>query len=331
MQETYYCTRALEFLKKRDPTRPFFMCLSFEGPHPPWCPPQVYYDQFINRDMPEPFVGDWSKRHATEGGYPMDVNTWRGVIPKIQMQRARAAYFAYLAYLDGQIGRVVNRVMRWPTDTFFVMTSDHGEMLGDHNLWRKSYAYESSARVPFVTSWSNTNWTVRNQDKMQRPRMPWERNREISSVVGWEDLMPTFLELAGAPIPDAVEGRSIVPLLCGSSEGWREYYHGEHAPAYEAQNANQFLTDGIWKYIWNPSTGEEQLFHLAKDPNECHELAKLPAHADTLTLWRKRLIAKLADWPDGLSDGKQLISKIVPPWRGPHQRQAPALAQAQGR
>lgn len=304
MEETWLTGQAGEFLRKRDPTRPFFLCLSFNGPHPPWCPPQVYYDQFIQEDLPMPVVGDWAQKHADEAGYPLDVDSWRGRIPDKLNHRARAAYFAFLAYLDAQVGRLVGMLRRDGTlnDTFILFTSDHGEMLGDHHLWRKTYAYEASARIPCVVRFPQG--------------VDWERNREIEQVVGWEDLMPTFLDLAGADIPDTVEGKSLVPLLRGDTEGWREYYHGEHSPCYHPENANQYLTDGQWKYIWNPITGEEQLFHLAKDPDECVDLTNQTAHRETLELWRKRMIRELDGREEGLSDGEKLIPGPVPVQRG---------------
>jgi arylsulfatase A-like enzyme len=146
--------------------------------------------------------------------------------------------------------------------------------------------------------------------------MEMDRNREIPQVVGWEDILPTFLEVAGASIPDSVEGRSVLPLLRGETAGWREVYHGEHSPCYHPENANQFLTDGTWKYIWNPITGEEQLFHLAEDPQECRDLAGERSSADTLAIWRERMVKELAGREEGLSDGKRLIPGKVPAWRG---------------
>jgi len=304
MEETWFVSRAREFLGKRDPTRPFFLCLSFNGPHPPWCPPQVYYDQFSGRDLPLPVVGDWARHHAAEAEYPLDVDAWRGQIPERLHQRARAAYFAYLAYLDAQVGRLVYLLRRQGLfdDTFLLFTSDHGEMLGDHNLWRKTYAYEASARVPFVVC--------------PPAAMAVRRNVEIGHVVGWEDIMPTLLDVAGAPIPATVEGRSILPLLRGETADWRTYYHGEHSPCYHPHNANQFLTDGRWKYIWNPITGAEQLFHLADDPQECHDLVDDPTQHETLLKWRARMVAELAERDEGLSDGTQLIPGPVPVRRG---------------
>lgn len=304
LEETWFVTQALDFFRHRDPTRPFFLCLSFNGPHPPWCPPQVYYDQFINREMPEPAIGDWAQVHADEADRPMDVNQWRGQVPDHVMHRARASYFAYLAFLDAQIGRLTEMMNRSGLlqDTMTIFTSDHGEMLGDHNLWRKTYAYEASARVPFI---------VRPPASMTDA----VRNTDIGApvAVGWEDIMPTFLEAAGLNIPETVEGSSVLPLLRGDTTDWRSYYHGEHSPCYHPENANQYLTDGHWKYVWNPITGQEQLFHLDDDPHECHDRA--PEGLDPLPLWRQRMVETLQDRDDGLSDGTQLHPGPVPVWR----------------
>jgi len=301
LEETYFVSRSLEFLQKRDPTRPFFLTLSFNGPHPPWCPPQVYYDQFIHRELPSPTIGDWAQHHATEADYPLDINAWRGQLAPHITHRARAAYFAYLAYLDAQIGRLLENMQRGGllNDTLVVFTSDHGEMLGDHHLWRKTYAYEASARVPFI---------VKPPTSMQV-----ESNVKRSQLVGWEDIMPTFLEAAGAPIPPTIEGQSISPILRDSTQLGRSHYHGEHSPCYHPENANQFLTDATWKYIWNPINGEEQLFNLAQDPNECRDLSR--NETSVLERWRTKMAEELEGRDEGLSDGKTLKKGNVPAWR----------------
>ena len=300
-EETWFVSQAQEFLRKRDPCRPFFLCLSFNGPHPPWCPPQVYYDQFIGRDLPEPVVGDWAQRHADEPEYPLDVNSWRGKLPAPTVHRARAAYFAYLAFLDAQIGRFIERMHRGGLlgNTMTAFTSDHGEMLGDHHLWRKTYAYQGSARVPFIVC--------------PPAGAEAKRNVECEQVVGWEDIMPTFLEAAGVPIPETVEGRSLMPLLRGETDDWRPHYHGEHSACYHPDNVNQFLTDGSWKYVWNPSTGEEQLFNLQDDPLECRDLAG--ESSGVLEEWRQRMVRELEGREEGLSDGERLIPNNIPVWR----------------
>ena len=75
-------------------------------------------------------------------------------------------------------------------------------------------------------------------------------------------------------------------------EPWREFFHGEHSPCYSAEEAMHYLTDGKEKYIWFPTTGEEQLFDLAKDRQELHNLARDPARAGRVAMWLPRLIAE---------------------------------------
>ena len=305
MEETWLTNQAMERLVKRDPERPFFLCLSFNGPHPPWCPPQSFFDLFMDKDIPQPMVGEWAERHAQEATVPLDVNAWRGRISPELNHRARAGYFAYLAYIDSQIGRLVEFLGRrgMLSETMVAFTSDHGEMLGDHNLWRKTYAYDASARVPFLVI----------------PPGGWEAraNVEDGAPVGWEDIMPTFLDAAGVEIPDTVEGRSVVPLLRQEQAEWRSYYHHEHSPCYARDNAYQSLTSREWKYVWNPITGAEQLFHGTEDPHELCNLAPEAEYADELAKWRRTLAAELQGRPENLSDGETLIPGPVPVWRPP--------------
>jgi arylsulfatase A-like enzyme len=306
MEEAWFTSQAMACIEKRDPTRPWFLTLSFNGPHPPWAVPEHYFNQFMDMDLPAPVQADWSEHHATDADYPLDSNSWRGRVSTSRNHRARAAFFAYLAYIDAQVGRIWDWLSRRGEmhNTMLVFTSDHGEMLGDHNLWRKTYAYEASARVPFIVT----------------PPRSWpdaQRNVVSDALVGWEDIMPTFLDAAERPIPDTVDGRSLRPLLHGDSDGWRDWYHHEHSPCYAADNAYQCLTSVNWKYIWNPITGNEQLFNVSADPDEVHELSADPAHADTLAHWRSTLTAHLADRVEGWSDGATLTPKPYNTYRPP--------------
>lgn len=321
MEETWFVSRAIELLQKRDPTLPFFLCLSFNGPHPPWCPPKTYYDMFIHRQMPEPVVSRWAEKHDAESEKPLTSDAWRGRIPDHMNQRTRAAYFAYLTYIDAQIGRLFRSMGQLVDDNCMVIFSaDHGEMLGDHNLWRKTYAYEASSRIPLIVRPpidQSRFAALREQVSVFQPT-EWSdspHNVELEQVVGWEDIMPTFLDAASVPIPNTVEGRSLMPLVRGHEVSWREYYHIEHSPCYHPENAHQALTDGKWKYIWNPINGDEQLFHLAEDPNECDDLAHVEDYEGEMTMWRKRLAKQLEGRPENLSDGQRLTPGHVTAWR----------------
>ncbi len=304
-EETWLTDQAMRRIEKRDPTRPFLLCLSFNGPHPPWTPPRAYWDQFDRLDMPPPIEGEWSRAHAEEATYPMGVNAWRGRVSPERSRRARVGYYATLAYIDAQIGRLVEFLGRrgMLNNTWVVFTADHGEMLGDHNLWRKTYAYDGSARIPLI---------VRPPRGLCDPA-----NAELRPPVGLEDVMPTLLEAAGVDVPEGVEGRSLAPWTRGERPEWREFYHHEHSPCYAPDNAYQCLTGQEWKYVWNPITGGEQLFHRAADPGDTQELSDDPAAAEALAELRARMAAELAGRPEDLSDGETLKPNAVPVWRDP--------------
>ena len=177
-------------------------------------------------------------------------------------------------------------------DTLIIFTADHGDMMGDHHLHRKTYAYEGSARIPFV---------VRYPAGTDLPSGIFEH------TVGLQDVMPTILEAVGIPIPDSVTGTSVFQAIRG--EEWREFIHGEHSPCYSADEAMHYLTDGKEKFIYFPKSGDEQFFDLVKDRQELHDLAGDPAHSDRVAMWRKRLIDLLAERGDGFSDGEKLLRK----------------------
>jgi len=115
------------------------------------------------------------------------------------------------------------------------------------------------------------------------------RGTGVGEVVELMDVMPTFLDAAGAPIPRTVEGQSLLPLARGERPTWREYIHGEH----ESPLGMQYMTDGKDKYIWHWKTDEEQLFDLSVDPRECVNLARRPEYGERVRLWRERMMAHL--------------------------------------
>jgi arylsulfatase A-like enzyme len=251
---------------------------------------------YRDREVPPPPVGDWAHVHDV----PVDnLSAWHGRLPQDVLARSRRAYYAQVAHIDSQIGRVMRTIERQKIGpTAFIFTADHGEMLGDHHLFRKCYAYEGSAAVPLIVA------------------LPGERRGGFCKApVTLEDIYPTVLELAGASVPERTEGRSLLPLCRGGSDvPWRQFVHGEHSACYSQDEAMQFLTDGKAKYIWFTRSGREQLFDLGTDPRELHDISADPAAKDRLAAWRARMVERLAARPqDGLSDGQRLIpGKLLP-------------------
>jgi len=283
--------QGLSFLDGRDPSCPFFLAVSFAAPHPPLTPPAFYLERYLRAELGEPVIGDWAAAPVNDGlGQKPD--DWNVKLTGEALRNCYAGYYGLINHLDDQIARLLLRLRREAKNTCILFTADHGEMLGDHYLFRKCLPYEGSARIPFLLSGPDlTRGTVCN-----RP-------------VGLQDVMPTFLDLAGVPLPDTVDGASLLTLVGGGNANWREYMHGEHALGGQVgESGMHYLTDGEEKYIWFSGSGREQLFDLVKDPAECHDLALRSDCNDRLAKWRERLIEELKDRPEGFTDGKQLIA-----------------------
>ncbi len=282
---TWTMDASIDLLQRRDPTRPFFIQIGFHRPHPPLDPPQRYYERFEAIDLPPAPVGDWASRYDQP---PETVNASSGHLPEKVLARTRRAYYAQLAHIDYQVGRLINWLQQNSLydDTIIVFSSDHGELLGEHHLFRKTNPFEGSARIPLIMRVPGSGFTG-------------ARRQPVSII----DFMPTFLDFAGVDIPGTVEGRSLLPLLQDSEAPWRDFVHGEHAPGW------QYVTDGRQKYIWESTSGRQWFFDLVSDPQETANLIDISDHNEGISFWRRRLIDVLAQRPDdGLTDGEGLIA-----------------------
>ena len=295
---TNWCAaETVDFLRRRDPTRPFFLHTSFVRPHSPLDPPQFYYDMYAGRDFPMPPVGDWADTEDLEQMGRFTDCKW-GIIPQESLRRARAAYYGLITHVDHQIGRILEAVEEHglTKNTIFLFTSDHGDLLGDHNLFRKAFPYEGASAIPLVVF-----------DPGNHLRLPQNETRD--ALVELRDIMPTLLELAGAPIPACVEGKSLVPVLRGERGDLRDYLHGEHVLE---SRSNQFIVTKTDKYIWYTQSGEEQYFDLTADAEECHNLIHSGDRQGRIAQLRAALIAELTGREEGYIDGKRLIAGQKP-------------------
>ncbi len=299
----FVSTQSIDFLRRRDPTKPFFLFMSFNAPHPPYDPPAWAFEQYLHRDMPDPPMGDWvdllepyRDDHSAE--------LWAGKVAPDRLQRARAGYYGHIAHVEQQMYRFIE-VMRWYElyhNTIFLFVSDHGELLGDHMLFRKSQPYEGSARVPLIM-WGPRDFGLQGGSVIDAP-------------VELMDVMPTLLDAAGVDIPDTVDGKSLLPFARGQDtprlgENWRSHIHGEHIAFGQSM---QYVTDGREKFIWWSKDGHEQLFDLVSDPQERHDLARTGADGDRVAKWRGVLIDELRDREEGfVQDGNLGTGRPVQP------------------
>ncbi|MER5867101.1 arylsulfatase [Kitasatospora sp. NPDC002040] len=277
--------QGIRWLHRRDPTVPFFLYLSFHRPHPPYDPPRWAYEQYAGAGAHRPEVGDWAgvyepwrrdgRADANVADYPQDV-----------LDRARNGYYGAISHVDQQINRFLQALAEFGLgeDTVVAFTSDHGEMLGEHGLFRKGYPYEGSARVPLLLAAPGVGGgTV------------------CEEVVELRDVMPTLLECAGVEVPEGVEGRSLLPWARGLAvEPVRGHLHGEHALLGQSL---QWIVTGRWKYVWLSGQGVEQLFDLVADPGELRDLSG-QGHPE-LAVLRALLVTELTGREEGyVADGR---------------------------
>jgi arylsulfatase A-like enzyme len=164
-----------------------------------------------------------------------------------------------------------------------VFISDHGDMLGDHYHWRKTYAYEGSAKIPLIL-----------KTPIHFPtRIPC--NSSVNSPVELRDILPTFLHFAGIKIPYDIDGKSLLTLIQEKNPMWRTFIDLEHATVYHWHNAWVALTDGKMKYIYFHTTGKELLFNLEKDSGEIIDLSSQTAYLEILKQWRTLMVHHLEE------------------------------------
>ena len=235
-----------DFLRRRDRSKPFFLMASFGRPQPPLDAPEYYLNLYKDKSLAEPWRGDWNDCVRWErDGHSYHAQT--APSDESYIQQLRAGYYAAITHMDHQIGRLVSALVEEQImdNTIIRFVSDHGEMLVDHLMFQKAKPFQGSIHVPLFISgperYVGKHGTVR------------------TDLAELRDVMPTLLELAGTPIPETVDGTSLLHPV------EREYLHGEHTLGADSMH---FILTNEDKYIWYSQTGRELSFDLRNDPHE---------------------------------------------------------------
>ena len=294
-EEKYHPTnwvaqRSIDFLRRRDPRQPFFLMASFVRPHAPYDAPQYYFDLYKDKDLRPPVYGDWDDRELLEKTGRIFNNITGPVDPELIRQQM-IGYYACITHVDHQIGRILMAMTEHQLmdNTIFLFTSDHGEMLSDHCLDRKSVPYQGSIHIPMLIS--GPEKLVGRQGVVD------------DTLTELQDVMPTLLDMAGSKIPGTLDGRS---FFHGHDRQW---LHGEHS---YGKKSHQFIVTKTDKFIWFSQTGEEQYFDLTVDPTETHNAIGEEKYQARIAELRGHLIDTLAGCEEGYSDGTRLIVGCTP-------------------
>ncbi len=283
---------SIDFLRRKDPSKPFFLKMSFVRPHSPLDPPKFYFDMYKDEDLPEPLMGDWANKEDEENR-GKDINCVKGIINKKALKRAKAAYYGSITHIDHQIGRFLIALSEYGelNNTIFLFVSDHGDMMGDHNWFRKGIPYEGSSRVPFF---------IYDPGNLLKGK----KGKVFDEVLELRDIMPTLLDFAHISIPDSVEGLSLKNLIEERNSTWRDYIHGEHS---FGEDSNHYIVTKRDKFLWFSQRGEEQYFDLENDPKELTNLIDSEEYKERIDYLRKILIKELEGREEGYTDGNRLL------------------------
>ena len=265
-------TEMARCVRRRDPKRPAFWYLGYRHPHPPLVPPQRILRHYDGVEIDQKFIGEWA-RDPSRLPYHLQGVAARGVYSPREEEAARRAFYAMCTHIDQQIGSLIGTIREEGIldDTIIMFTSDHGDMLGNHNLWAKQTFYEWSSGIPMVLM------GTRNCPDTGV-------NRTDDRLVGLQDVMPTLLDMCEIESPKTVEGRSMV-----RSEQ-RDALFGEFG---ESGHCSRMIRTLTHKLIYYPTGNVFQLFDLVNDPNEMRNIADQPDQSERLQRMKELLMAEL--------------------------------------
>lgn len=251
--------RVEEFLR-RPHDRPFYLTLAHKAVHEPFTPAERHRGLYADLQLPAPAGAD--------------PDAWNPRDPQI------LDWFRTLAALDESVSRILDVLVELGLDrnTLVVFSSDNGFLHLEHGLRDKRLAFEASMRIPLL-AWGGP---------LASP------GRTITLDALNIDVAPTILDLATVPVPPAIQGRSLRPLLEGRTVPWREdffyeYFHERAAPHVPTLFA---VRSPRWKYVEvSAYPGMNQLYDLKADPSELHNLVRDPSAAKPLRRMQARLRA----------------------------------------
>ena len=268
--------QALAYLHHPDRKgKPWVLNVSFIAPHFPLIAPQHFWDMYSldEIDLPEIPSGHLENLHPVYQrfrsmfGFPD--------LPDDVVRRARAGYYALISYLDEKIGQLLDALEETGqlANTVIIYTSDHGDMNGEHGLWRKSNFYEASARVPLQIAWPG--------HIAGGIRLP-----QVASLV---DVVATMCEIAGDETAFPLDGDSLCKLLTEGDSEWKDEAFCEYL-AHGVTAPMAMLRSGRYKlnYAWGDPV---ELYDLQDDPQEFNDLADSAPHWPIIETMQKRLLA----------------------------------------
>ncbi|WP_235871412.1 sulfatase-like hydrolase/transferase [Shimia sediminis] len=290
--ETPWLTsRTMEFIDQAK--GPWCAHVSYIKPHWPYIVPAPYHNMYGANHVPAPNRSDVERQdpHPVYGAY-MENPICSAFQREEVRQKVIPAYMGLIKQCDDQLGRILEHLDQSgrTQNTMIVLTSDHGDYLGDHWMGEKDLFHDPSVKIPMI---------------IYDPRKTADgtRGSTCDALVESIDIAATFVDAAGGQVPDhIIEGRSLMPWINGEEPEWREFVISEFDYSatgqgaklgLEPRDARLFMVfDGRFKMMHAEGGFRPMLFDLETDPEEFHDLAKGDAHQEVLD----RLYGYLGQW-----------------------------------
>lgn len=327
--ETPWLTRCgIEFIQKQSDT-PWLCHLSFIKPHWPYIVPKPYHDMYSTDDL-IPVVRSESEK---ENAHPVYQSYFENAIAKAICapgirEKVIPAYMGLVKQCDDQLGELLAFLESSGRmkDTMIVLTSDHGDYLGDHWLGEKDLFHECSVKVPLIIYDPSADADA-------------SRGTVCDELVESIDLTATFIEVAGGEVPGhIVEGKSLLPFLHNKADltQWREFAVSEFDYSSTAQavklgvtprDARLFMiADKRWKFMHAEGGFRPMLFDLQTDPNELNDLGESQDHRDVIN----KMYDRLARWARRPSQRTTISDADINNKRGKSRRKGVLLGVVDG-
>jgi iduronate 2-sulfatase len=273
-------TEAINLLRKVKDA-PFFLAVGFYRPHTPFVSPAKYFDMYPSEKITVPPIQQPREPAAAF----MKSREVEDNMPYAQRQQVIQAYSASISFMDAQVGRVLDALdeLGLRENTIIVFTSDHGYHMGEHGMWQKRHLFEPSVRVPLI---------------IEAPGMK-AQGQASGQIVELVDLYPTLADLCGLTPPNAQAGISIAPTLNNpdaftKTAAWTQETRAVSQNGRRINFKGNTIRTARWRYTeWDRGERGVELYDHDADPDEMHNLAHVPEHAQTIIELKKILSDKI--------------------------------------
>jgi len=260
-----------------DSDQPFFIWHNFWGPHEPYYAPREFLKWYEDVEIPTWSNYGWDSR-SIAGPHHVKIHPQHEQLSWDDWAMQVRYYYATTSLIDYEIGRMVAHLKQnnQLDNTIIIFAADHGETLGSYGglVDKGWHHFEETHRIPFIMRFPDGLW----------------QGKVIHELVSLADLYPTILDMAQATWqPDTVHGKSLLPLIDGQTDDWREFVVTEFGGLGHLGMTQRTLRFGGLKYGYN-AWGDDELYDLVCDPHETRNLIHHPEYADDIRDLRQKLL-----------------------------------------